>query len=119
MKVERVRDIVVGEGGGRDLKADLYRPETPNGAGVLAIHGGGWRMGDREMMPPQCDALASVGFTCLAIEYRLTPEAPWPAQLHDVKTAMRWFRLSGEDLGIRDDGFGVLGNSAGDMGTPG
>ena len=101
------RDIVVGAGGGRELRADVYRPSQGNGAGVLMIHGGGWRMGSKAMMPPQATALAGHGFTCAAIEYRLTPEAPWPAQIHDVKAAMRWFRASAPDK------IAVLGNSAG------
>lgn len=106
-------DVVVASGGGRDLHADIYRPTEPNGAGVLMIHGGGWRMGSKDMMPPQASALAGYGFTCAAIEYRLTPEAPWPAQIHDVKAAMRWFRASAGALGLDADRLAVLGNSAG------
>ncbi len=104
---------VIGTGGGRDLHADIYRPARPNGAGVLMIHGGGWRIGSKAMMPPQADALAIRGFTCVAIEYRLTPEAPWPAQIHDVKTAMRWFRANADSLGVQPERMAVLGNSAG------
>lgn len=106
-------DVVVGTGGGRDLHADIYRPANPNGAGVLMIHGGGWRMGSKAMMPPQSTALAIRGFTCVAIEYRLTPEASWPAQIHDVKTAMRWFRANAGSLDVDSDRIAVLGNSAG------
>ena len=75
------------------MRTSTVRPKG-NGAGVLMIHGGGWRMGSKDMMPPQATALARAGFTCAAIEYRLTPEAPWPAQIHDVKAAMRWFRAN-------------------------
>ena len=106
-------DVVVGTGGDRDLHADIYRPANPNGAGVLMIHGGGWRIGSKAMMPPQATALANRGFTCIAIEYRLTPEAPWPAQIHDVKAAMRWFRTNAVSLGVARDRIAVLGNSAG------
>ena len=106
-------DIVVATGGGRDLHADIYRPHEANGAGVLMIHGGGWRMGSKAMMPPQASALARRGFTCIAVEYRLTPEAPWPAQIHDVKAAMRWFRANVDALDIQPDRIAVLGNSAG------
>ena len=106
-------DVVVGTGGGRDLHADIYRPDNANGAGVLMIHGGGWRMGSKAMMPPQAGALVKHGFTCVAIEYRLTPEAPWPAQIHDVKTAMRWFRANADALNVQPEQIAVLGNSAG------
>ncbi len=107
------RDAAFGRGGGRDLRADVYRPDEPNGAGVLMIHGGGWRMGSKDMMPPQANALAAHGFTCVACEYRLTPEAPWPAQIHDVKAAMRWFRHHAASLGVDPGRIAVLGNSAG------
>lgn len=106
-------DLVVGTGGRRDLRADIYRPADANGAGALMIHGGGWRIGSKAMMPPQAGALASRGFTCVAIEYRLTPEAPWPAQIHDVKAAMRWFRANAASLDVEPDRMAVLGNSAG------
>ena len=43
-------DVVVADGSGRDLLADIYRPGNPNGAGVLIVHGGGWRMGSKEMV---------------------------------------------------------------------
>ena len=106
------RNVVVAKGG-RDLHADVYRPAQGNGAGVLMIHGGGWRTGTKNMMPPQATALARHGFTCTAIEYRLTPEAPWPAQIHDVKAAMRWFRANAAALEIAPEKIAALGNSAG------
>lgn len=105
--------VKVAHGGGRDLHADIYRPEQANGAGVLMIHGGGWRMGSKDMLPPQAGALAGHGFTCVAVEYRLTPESPWPAQIHDVKAAMRWFRANAAGLGVDPDKIAVVGNSAG------
>lgn len=110
---ETLTDVVVARGGDRDLRADVYRPKAPNGAGVLMIHGGGWRMGSRRMLPPQATALAGRGFTCVAVEYRLLPEAPWPAQIHDVKAAMRWFRANAATLGVDADRLAVHGNSAG------
>ena len=111
--IEVERNVVVGAGGGRDLHADVYRPAAANGTGVLMIHGGGWRMGSKDMLPPQANALAGHGFTCVAVEYRLTPEAPWPAQINDVKAAMRWFRANAAALGVAADRLAVSGNSAG------
>ncbi len=107
------QDVAVGTGGGRDLHADIYRPAQANGAGVLMVHGGGWRMGSKAMLPPQAVVLAGLGFACVAIEYRLLPEAPWPAQIHDVKAAMRWFRANAKSLGVDPSRIAVSGNSAG------
>ena len=106
-------DVVVAEGGGRNLLADVYRSDTPNGAGVLIVHGGGWRMGSKEMVVGQATNLAAHGFTCVAISYRFVTESPWPACLHDVKAAMRWFRANADDLGVDPKRIAVSGNSAG------
>lgn len=110
---ERINDIVYGNGGGRELRGDLLRPRTGNGAAVLAIHGGGWREGSRAMMTGQAEVLARAGYTCFAIEYRLTPEAPWPAQIHDCKAALRYLRAQASRLELDGDRLCVLGNSAG------
>ena len=106
-------ELQYGDAGGRPLHADLYRPERPNGAAMLLIHGGGWRMGDKAMVRRQAAALVAEGFTCLACEYRLTGESPWPAQIHDVKAAMRYLRAEAGALGLDDRRLGALGNSAG------
>lgn len=111
MKVRN--DEVFGRSGGRDLLCDVYMPDAPNGAGVLMIHGGGWRQGDKSMMVGQVEQLVERGFTCVACEYRLTPEARWPAQIHDAKAALRWFRVNAESLGVDADKIAVSGNSAG------
>ncbi|ETW95120.1 MAG: hypothetical protein ETSY1_31935 [Candidatus Entotheonella factor] len=123
MQVEQ--NVVFGMGGGRDLSCDIYRPATPNGAGMLLLHAGSWRRGDKTSMAGQAGMLTAEGYTCVASEYRLVPESPWPAQLHDVKAALRWFRAHAASLQVETDQIGVLGNSAGGhlglmlAGTPG
>ena len=120
-------DVVFGTGGGRDLHCDVYRPEGA-GAGapaVLLVHGGGWRNGDRTQLRGYGILLGRAGYVCVASEYRLIPEAPWPAQIHDVKAALRWMRANADDLGIDPDRIAIEGNSAGAhlallaAGTPG
>lgn len=69
--------------------------------------------------------LTAEGYTCVASEYRLVPESLWPAQLHDVKAALRWMRAHAAALQVNAERIGVLGNSAGGhlglmlAGTPG
>ena len=106
-------DVVVADGSGRDLLADIYRPGNPNGRGVLIVHGGGWRMGSKEMVVGQATNLAAHGFTCVTVSYRYVTEAPWPACLHDVKAAMRWFRANASELAVDPNRIAVSGNSAG------
>jgi acetyl esterase/lipase len=107
--------IVVGTGGGRELKADVFLPPEPvaNGAGVLLIHGGGWIGGDRTQLRGYGILLGRVGYTCVACEYRLAPDNKWPAQIHDVRTAYDWMRGHTNELGIDGDRIAVEGNSAG------
>jgi len=107
--------VIFGSGGGRDLKCDIYTPpaETANGAGVLIIHGGGWARGDRKQLRGYGILLGRKGYAGVACEYRLSGEAKWPAQLHDVKTALRWMRANAARLGIDPAKIAVEGNSAG------
>ncbi len=121
------RDVVFGTGGGRELKCNIYRPpEQRDGApSVLLVHGGGWAQGDRSQLHGYGILLGRVGYLCVASEYRLAGEATWPAQLHDVKAALRWMRASAGELRIDPEKIAISGNSAGGhlaliaAGTPG
>ena len=107
--------VAVGTGGGRQLRADVFTPPAgaSNGIGVLLVHGGGWRSGDRTQLRGYGILLGRVGFTSVACEYRLTDEATWPAQIEDVRTAFRWTREHAKDLDIDANSVAVSGNSAG------
>ena len=118
--------VVFGSGGGRDLLCDIYTPPgATNAPAVLLLYGGGWRMGERGRMRDHGMALAGRGFVAVASDYRLTPESPWPAQIHDVKAAIRWMRASAPRLGIDPRRIAIEGHSAGAhlallaAGTPG
>jgi len=117
MTVETVvrNDVVFATGGERDLRCDVYSPAeaAERAPGVLLVHGGAWRMGDRSVMTGYGHALAAQGFVCVASEYRLTPESPWPAHIHDVKAAIRWVRANADELNIDEARIAVLGRSAG------
>ena len=60
-----------------------------------------------------CPLLAANGFVAATVDYRLTPEAPFPAQLHDVKGAIRWLRANADGYGIDPERIGAWGFSAG------
>lgn len=108
-------EVVFGTGGGRDLVCDVYEPPAAvrNGVGVLLVHGGGWSEGDRTQLSGYGILLGRRGYTCVASEYRLTGEALWPAQIEDVKCALRWMRANSDRLGIDPGKIVVEGNSAG------
>ena len=108
-------DVVYGSGGGRDLKCNVYMPPQAGSArpAVLLVHGGGWVNGDRSQLHGYGILLGRIGYVCVATEYRLAGEAKWPAQIHDVKAALRWMRANAERLGIDPEKISVSGNSAG------
>ncbi|MBN1383171.1 MAG: alpha/beta hydrolase [Deltaproteobacteria bacterium] len=108
-------DVVFGTTGSRDLKGDIFRPPVEGNQypGILIIHGGGWYQGDRSQLRYYGIQLARYGFVGVACEYRLSGEAPWPAQIHDVKAALRWMRANADQLGIDEGKICVTGNSAG------
>jgi acetyl esterase/lipase len=107
------RDLVYQRIGGRALKLDLYLPRTPLDAPavILCIHGGGWCSGHRSQCPNW--KLANYGYAVAAIEYRLSNEATFPAQLDDCHTAIKWLRDNAERYGFNAERIGVWGHSSG------
>ena len=69
--------------------------------------------GDKTQLRGYGILLGRAGYVCVASEYRLVGESPWPAQIHDVKAAIRWMRANANDLGIDPTRIAVEGNSAG------
>ena len=97
-------------------KLDLYLPTTGNGPFpvVLWIHGGGWWAGDKALPPNASQfALLSSGFAVAAVNYRLSQEAIFPAQIQDLKAAVRWLRANAQTYGLDTARFGAWGTSAG------
>lgn len=107
-------DIVYGTGGGRDLLLDILRPDGPLDPSrplVIWVHGGGWHSGERAPAPNE--PLARAGFVTASISYRLSDEAIFPAQIHDVKAAIRFLRANAPRWGIDPSRVGIWGHSAG------
>lgn len=107
-------DARVQIAGGRSLALDLFHPEQgTKGIAVVLLHGGAWRAGDRAMMHPYAVELASHGFLAVCAQYRLTGDAPWPAQLDDVLAVVDWLGDYAGRLGIAADRIVLEGFSAG------
>lgn len=115
VRVKVEEGVVFGTGGGRELRCDVYAPLAASGPvpGLLLLHGGGWRRGNRAIMRGYGLRVGREGFVCVASEYRLIDESPWPAAIHDVKAALRWMRANAAQLGIDPERIAVQGNSAG------
>lgn len=80
---------------------------------VVYIHGGAWRTGDRRGGMRYLLPLARAGYLGVSIDYRLTQQARFPAQLHDCKAAVRWVRAHIAEYGGDPQRLAVAGSSAG------
>ena len=109
------RDVTYARYDDRTLEMDIYRPKGEWGAlpAVVCIHGGGWAKGDRTSHAKIAQALAARGYVATTISYRLSGEAPFPAQIHDCKAAVRFLRANAKTYGINPDQIGAIGLSAG------
>ena len=108
-----LHDVVTGQGGGRDLHAEIAYPKDKTGPlpAVIYIHGGGWVGGSYKGSP--INGLARAGYFAASIEYRLSNEAKWPAQIEDCKLGVRWLRANAARYNIDPNRIGVWGESAG------
>ncbi len=109
------KDVVFGKGGDVDLHCDIYRP--PPGVtkrmAVIHFHGGGFAIGSKSDLADRLKPFSALGYVNIAAQYRLAGVAKWPAQIEDVKTAIRWTRANGASLGIDARRIAVAGYSAG------
>jgi acetyl esterase/lipase len=110
-KIER--DLKYGTVPGRGQLLDLYLPEKIAAPLPLIvwIHGGGWISGDKA----GCPALGMIprGYAVASLNYRLSKEAKFPAQIQDCKGAIRWLRANAKKYQLDSDHIGVWGASAG------
>jgi acetyl esterase/lipase len=118
LRVEK--DIVFGKGGSKDLTLDVYRPAENVASKRMAIvhlFGGGFFVGNKNAgyIINDAKALGARGYTNVSANYRLQTQGPWPAQIHDVKAAIRWTRANASRLGIDPNRVVVAGYSAGGM----
>ncbi|WP_145309298.1 alpha/beta hydrolase [Gimesia fumaroli] len=110
--IQRINDIEYATTPEQRLLLDLYLPRDVKHPPLLVwIHGGAWRAGSKDNMP--LTDLVQNGFAVASVEYRLSPVAKFPAQIHDIKAAIRFLRGSAEKYGYNADKIGILGSSAG------
>jgi acetyl esterase/lipase len=104
------RDLVFAARHGCELSLDIYRPPQDDAPVTIYLHGGGWRGGDKsDDAAGRLVLLSTCGVTVVSVNYRLVPRAQFPAQLHDVKAAVRWLRGNGPRLDLDTGRVGIWG----------
>lgn len=111
--VDVLRDVIFSTVDQQELQLDLYRPKKASGTlpVVVWVHGGGWKNGSKDRCPAVW--LAAHGFAVASIDYRLTHQAQWPAQIDDCRAAVRWLRENAKTFNLNPDRIGAWGSSAG------
>ena len=114
-EVEVFADLVYAKYGDREMLLDLYKPKNQSGKlpAVVGIHGGGWAKGSKKNFGKHSRYIAERGYVAVAINYRLSGEAPFPVHIQDCKAAVRWLRANANKYGIDPNKIGAIGHSAG------
>jgi acetyl esterase/lipase len=112
--VQEKKEIVYSKISDRKLRLDSYFCNTfAKNPAIVILHGGGWKSGNRSQMETFAQEMASKGFSCFTIEYRLSPEAKYPAAIFDVKKAIRYIKTNAAQFHADPSKIAVLGCSSG------
>lgn len=119
-------DVVYANHEGRDLKVQIVMPEDRSGLKsdstaneapthplIVFIQGSAWLPQNVYAALPQLSDFAHRGYVVASVEYRPSTEAKAPAQLQDVKTAIRFLRANAEQFNIDPNRVGIWGDSSG------
>jgi acetyl esterase/lipase len=107
-----IRDVEYARAGEHALKLDLHLPPGKARAPLIVwVHGGAWRSGSKKDVP--ISKLVEDGYAIASVDYRLSTEAKFPAQIHDIKAAIRFLRAHGSDWKLSSKKIVIAGDSAG------
>ena len=110
----RIEDVEYHNQGERALLARLYRPAgTGPFPAIVQVHGGAWTGKDRTDNDYISTALAGSGILVASLDFRMPPEAAYPASLADINLAIRWLKARARKYGGRPDWVGMFGTSSG------
>lgn len=106
-----VTDVEYARVGDKVLMLDLHLPKQSNPPLIVYVHGGAWRAGSKSDVP--IAPLIDLGFAIASVDYRLSTEAVFPAQVHDIKAAIRFLRSKADLFHINTKNVAIIGSSAG------
>ena len=106
-----LKDIRYATVNGKDLLLDLYMPEKAVVPPLLVwIHGGQWANGSKDPAPL---GFVQSGIATASVEFRQSGEARFPAQIYDIKAAIRFLRAAADQYGYRKERMAIAGASSG------
>jgi len=109
-----VRDVEYLRHGERPLLARIFQPRGQGPfPGIVELHGGAWCNGDRNNDGYVNEPLARSGVVVVALDFRMPPEAAYPASLADINYGIRWLKLHAAEFRVRPDCVGAMGISSG------
>lgn len=115
LKFTRTEDVIYGRKVGTALTLDIFRPEKPNGLGVLFIQSGGW-ISDHTKIAPDGGAwrpLLRHGYTVFVVVHGSRPKFDVTEMIPDLHRSVRFVRSRAGSFGIDPDRLGLVGGSAG------
>ena len=114
-KIATSYDLVYSKPGPAELRLDVAYPAEGTGPfpGVVVLYGGAWRVGSKAGNRLLLSEFARRGYVAVAPQYRHCPKDVFPAQVHDVKAAVRWLRGHASEYKLDGDHVGAMGFSAG------
>ena len=109
------KDVEYANINGLSLKADIYYPkdQSKKYSGIALVHGGGWISGSKENEKYMAQELASKGYVAIAVGYRLSEVAKYPAAIDDVENAIKFLKKNKKKYSLNTKKIAVLGESAG------
>lgn len=109
--IEITKDIVYADTGDKKLQLDIYKPKTPKEPYLIVwVHGGAWNTGSKENPPL---GLLPFGYALASVDFRASTEKPFPADVHDIKAAIRFLRANATKYGFKSDKIIIWGSSSG------
>jgi acetyl esterase/lipase len=109
------RDLAYVTAGHERQKLDLYLPSMSVGPCpvIIWVHGGAWSLGDKAACPPLKQGFVGFGYAIASVNHRFSSDAVYPAQLEDLKAAVRWLRGHAKEFNLDATHIGAWGASSG------
>jgi acetyl esterase/lipase len=99
--IEISKDIMYAEVDGKKLKLDIYKPKAQKEPYLIVwVHGGAWNTGSKENPPL---GLLPFGYALASVDFHASTEKPFPADVHDIKAAIRFLRANASKYGYKAD----------------